>query len=68
MWKRSSAYFSDSLNKALPWWWSSTIANADYVIDMGPQGGKAGGRIVACGTPEEIAANRESITGGYLEI
>ena len=44
------------------------IANADYVIDMGPQGGKAGGRIVACGTPEEIAANRESITGGYLEI
>ena len=44
------------------------IANADYVIDMGPQGGKVGGRIVACGTPEEIAANRESITGGYLEI
>ena len=39
------------------------IANADYVIDMGPQGGKAGGRIVACGTPEEIAANRESVTG-----
>lgn len=72
MWKRSSAYFSDSLNRALPWWWSSHdldfIANADYVIDMGPQGGKAGGRIVACGTPEEIVANRESITGGYLEI
>ena len=45
-----------------------TIRAADYVIDMGPQGGKAGGRIVACGTPEEIAANRESITGGYLEI
>ena len=44
------------------------IANADYVIDMGPQGGKAGGRIVACGTPEEIAANRESVTGRYLEI
>ena len=44
------------------------IANADYVIDMGPQGGKAGGRIVACGTPEEITANRESITGRYLEI
>ena len=44
------------------------IANADYVIDMGPQGGKAGGHIVACGTPEEISANRESITGRYLEI
>ena len=44
------------------------IANADYVIDMGPQGGKAGGRIVACGTPEEIAANQESVTGRYLEI
>ena len=44
------------------------IANADYVIDMGQQGGKAGGRIVACGTPEEIAANQESVTGRYLEI
>ena len=44
------------------------IANADYVIDMGPQGGKAGGHIVACGTPEEISSNRESITGRYLEI
>ena len=44
------------------------IANADYVIDMGPQGGKAGGRIVACGTPAEIAANPESITGRYLAL
>ena len=44
------------------------IANADYMIDMGPQGGKAGGRIVACGTPAEIAANPESITGRYLEL
>ena len=44
------------------------IANADYVIDMGPQGGEAGGRIVACGTPAEIAANPESITGLYLEL
>ena len=44
------------------------IANADYVIDMGPQGGEAGGRIVACGTPAEIAANPESITGRYLEL
>ena len=44
------------------------IANADYVIDMGPQGGEAGGRVVACGTPAEIAANAESITGRYLQL
>ena len=44
------------------------IANADYVVDMGPHGGKAGGRIVACGTPEEIAANPQSITGRYLML
>ena len=43
------------------------IANADYVVDMGPGGGKAGGRIVALGTPEEIANNRESVTGKYLK-
>lgn len=42
------------------------IANADYVIDMGPGGGEAGGRIVATGTPEEIADNPESITGKYI--
>ncbi|MFT8593562.1 MAG: excinuclease ABC subunit UvrA [Bifidobacterium sp.] len=42
------------------------IANADYVIDMGPGGGEAGGRIVATGTPEEIAANPRSVTGTYL--
>lgn len=44
------------------------IANADYVIDMGPHGGKDGGRIVTCGTPAEIAANPESITGRYLVL
>lgn len=44
------------------------IANADYVIDMGPHGGSNGGRVVACGTPAEIAANPNSITGRYLEI
>jgi excinuclease ABC subunit A len=38
------------------------------VIDMGPHGGKDGGRIVACGTPAEIAANPESITGRYLVL
>ena len=42
------------------------IANADYVIDMGPGGGESGGRIVACGTPEDIKACGESITGRYL--
>lgn len=42
------------------------INNADYVIDMGPKGGTAGGRIVACGTPQHIAANPNSITGRYL--
>ncbi len=42
------------------------IRNADYVIDMGPGGGDAGGRIVACGTPREIRENGGSITGQYL--
>ena len=42
------------------------IANADYVIDMGPGGGELGGRIVACGTPEQIRQTKESITGQYL--
>ncbi len=42
------------------------IRSADYIIDMGPGGGEAGGRIVASGTPEEIAANPNSITGRYL--
>ena len=42
------------------------IANADYVIDMGPGGGEQGGRIVACGTPEQIRQFKESITGRYL--
>ena len=43
------------------------IRNADYVIDMGPGGGEAGGKIVACGTPEEIERNPLSITGRYLQ-
>ena len=42
------------------------IRNADYVIDMGPGGGDAGGRIVASGTPEEIRENPHSITGRYV--
>jgi excinuclease ABC subunit A len=42
------------------------IKTADYVIDLGPEGGDKGGRIVATGTPEEIAANPLSYTGTYL--
>ena len=42
------------------------IRNADYVIDMGPGGGEAGGRVVASGTPQEIRENPCSITGRYL--
>ncbi len=42
------------------------IRNADYVIDMGPGGGDAGGRIVACGTLREIQESSDSITGRYL--
>ena len=42
------------------------IRNADYIIDMGPDGGNKGGRIVACGTPEQIAACPESVTGKYV--
>lgn len=42
------------------------IANADYVIDMGPGGGEEGGTIVATGTPDEVAADPASVTGRYL--
>lgn len=43
------------------------IKCADYVIDIGPDGGKNGGNVVATGTPEEIAKNKKSITGLYLK-
>lgn len=42
------------------------IKCADHIIDMGPDGGEAGGRVVAEGTPEKICANAESVTGRYL--
>ena len=42
------------------------IRSADYIVDMGPGGGLDGGRIVACGTPEDIRGSRESVTGRYL--
>ena len=42
------------------------IRSADYLIDMGPGGGDEGGRVVACGTPEEVAGNPASVTGRFL--
>ena len=42
------------------------IRSADYIIDMGPEGGDGGGNVVACGTPEEIAQNPASYTGHYI--
>ena len=43
------------------------IKCADYIIDMGPDGGDRGGQLVACGTPEEIAACEKSLTGKFLK-
>jgi excinuclease ABC subunit A len=43
------------------------IKNADYVIDIGPEGGERGGKLVAKGTPEDVAANAKSYTGQYLK-
>ncbi len=42
------------------------VKNADYIIDLGPDGGDRGGEIVVCGTPEEVAANSSSYTGRFL--
>jgi excinuclease ABC subunit A len=42
------------------------IKTADYIIDLGPEGGDEGGTLVACGTPEEVAANPHSYTGAYI--
>ncbi|MBD5259043.1 MAG: excinuclease ABC subunit UvrA [Barnesiella sp.] len=42
------------------------IRNADYIIDMGPGGGESGGMVVAAGTPAEVAANADSITGRFI--
>ncbi|OJV22296.1 MAG: excinuclease ABC subunit A [Bacteroidetes bacterium 41-46] len=42
------------------------LRSVDYIFDMGPEGGAAGGRIVACGTPEQLKNNSESVTGRYL--
>ena len=43
------------------------IKTADYIIDMGPEGGDRGGTVIACGTPEEVAKKKESYTGYYIK-
>ncbi len=43
------------------------IKTADYIIDMGPEGGDKGGTVIAKGTPEQIAKNKKSYTGEYLK-
>ena len=43
------------------------IKTADYIIDLGPEGGDAGGKVLVCGTPEKVAANKKSFTGHYLK-
>ena len=43
------------------------LKSVDYILDMGPEGGRRGGRVVAAGTPEELAANPDSVTGPYLK-
>ncbi|MCL2462106.1 MAG: ABC-ATPase UvrA, partial [Defluviitaleaceae bacterium] len=43
------------------------IKTADYIIDLGPEGGDRGGEVVACGTPEQVAENPKSYTGQYLK-
>ena len=43
------------------------IKTADYIIDMGPEGGDRGGTVVACGTPEEVTKVPESYTGQYIK-
>ena len=44
------------------------IKTADYIIDIGPEGGDKGGTVVACGTPEEVAENPNSYTGKYIKM
>ena len=43
------------------------IKSADWIIDLGPEGGPGGGRIVAQGTPEDVARTEESLTGKFLK-
>ena len=43
------------------------IKTADYLVDMGPEGGDGGGTVIAAGTPEEVAENPASYTGKYVK-
>ncbi len=43
------------------------IKTADHIIDIGPEGGDKGGTVVASGTPEEVAKNKKSYTGKYID-
>ncbi|MBQ4093325.1 MAG: excinuclease ABC subunit UvrA, partial [Firmicutes bacterium] len=43
------------------------IKTADYIIDLGPEGGSGGGTVVGCGTPEELVKNKKSYTGKFLK-
>ena len=43
------------------------IKTADYIIDIGPEGGDRGGTVIAEGTPEEVAKNKQSYTGQYVK-
>jgi excinuclease ABC subunit A len=43
------------------------IKTADWIIDLGPEGGSGGGQIIAMGTPEQVAASKKSYTGHYLK-
>ena len=43
------------------------IKTADYIIDIGPEGGEGGGRVIAKGTPEEVAKNKKSYTGQFVK-
>jgi excinuclease ABC subunit A len=43
------------------------IKSADWIIDLGPEGGDAGGYVVAVGTPEQVATNKASVTGQFLK-
>ncbi|MDA7962903.1 MAG: hypothetical protein MPK36_10125, partial [Gammaproteobacteria bacterium] len=43
------------------------IKTADWIIDLGPEGGEGGGKIIACGTPEQVAEIKASHTGQYLK-
>ena len=43
------------------------IKTADWIVDLGPEGGNKGGEIIAIGTPEDVAANKNSYTGKFLK-